>query len=120
VVSEGKETRIRLYGIDCPEKGQPYWRAAKEFATQAVAGKTVNIRPVDKDRWGRTVAWVFYDDVKCLNKDLLQAGMAWHYKRYSADQDLSDLEKAAQENKSGLWQDPGSKPPWEYRRRPHR
>jgi micrococcal nuclease len=81
----------------------------------AVAGKQVLIKPVSKDRYGRTVAWVFYDD-KCLNTELLRAGLAWHYKKYSKDQELADTESDAKLRKIGLWLEPDALPPWSFRR----
>ena len=80
-----------------------------------VFGKIVEIMPVDKDRYGRTVAWVFVDGVS-LNKELLKAGIAWHYKRYSKDKELSVLEVEARAARIGLWSDPHPFPPWEWRR----
>lgn len=56
---------------------------------------------VDKDRYGRTVAWV-YVEKKCLHEELLRSGLAWHYKKYSSDQRLSDMEKEAMQKKVGI------------------
>ena len=99
------QIRIRLYGIDCPESHQAFGNKAKQFTSSLVFGKTVKIEPVTKDRYGRTVAWV-YSDSKCLNEDLLMAGLAWHFKKYSTDKKLSDLEIEAKQNRAGLWSDP--------------
>jgi micrococcal nuclease len=115
IMNNGVQERIRLYGIDCPEKGQPYGQAAKKFTMNAVSGKQVLIKPVSKDRYGRIVAWVFYDD-KCLNKELLRTGLAWHYKKYSKDHELADIEVDARLRKAGLWIAPGAAPPWSFRR----
>jgi endonuclease YncB( thermonuclease family) len=115
VVSDGEETRIRLYGIDCPEKGQPYWRAAKDFVIQSVSGKNIQITVRGKDRYNRSIGVVFYDD-KCLNEELLKAGLAWHYKKYSNDQLYADLEMKAKQEKRGLWSEMNATAPWDYRR----
>ena len=78
--------------------------------------KQVKIEPVDKDRYGRIVAWVIVDGEN-LCEELVRAGLAWHYKKYSSHQSLADLEIQAQRKKIGLWSDPRPVPPWAYRRR---
>jgi len=116
VLKNGKQVKIRLASIDCPEKGQPYGQAAKKFTAGLVAGKVVKIWPTDTDRYGRTVAFVFVGD-KNLNKELLSAGLAWHYKKYSRDPELAKLEFQARSEKRGLWAEPDPVPPWEWRRK---
>jgi len=108
-------TKIRLYGIDCPEKGQAFGRIAKRFVSEMVFGRQVEIKPMDQDRYGRTVAWVYVDG-KNLNEVLVKVGLAWHYKKYSSDQSLADLEIKARQGRVGLWSDPDPIPPWQYRR----
>lgn len=109
------QIKIRLYGIDCPERRQAFGTKAKEFTSSLVFGQMVKIDPVTKDRYGRTVAWVFVNS-KCLNEELIKAGFAWHFKKYSSDKSLSDLEIEARQKKAGLWSDPNVVAPWEYRR----
>jgi len=117
VLKDGKQVKIRLASIDCPEmSGQPYGRAAKKFTARLVAGKIVKIWPTDTDRYGRTVAFVFVGD-KNLNKELLSAGLAWHYKKYSRDPELVKLEFDARSNRRGLWAEPEPVPPWDWRRK---
>ncbi len=74
VLKDGKQIKIRLAAIDCPEKGQPYGSAAKKFTAKLVSGKVVKVWPTDTDRYDRTVAFVFVGD-KNLNKELLSAGL---------------------------------------------
>jgi endonuclease YncB( thermonuclease family) len=107
--------KIRLYGIDCPERGQTYGAKAKRLTSDMVSGKMVEIKAVDTDRYKRSVAWVTVAG-KSLNEELVRAGLAWHYKRYSSDQVLAELERQARKSRVGLWADPHSIPPWEYRR----
>ena len=54
--------KIRLYGIDCPEKRQPLGKRAKQFTSDMVFGKTVGVNRIDTDRYGRTAALVAVDD----------------------------------------------------------
>ena len=68
------------------------------------------------DRFGRTVGEVTLLDGRILNRELLSAGLAWWYRKYSKDQSLADLEQKAREKKIGLWQDENPIPPWEFRR----
>ena len=115
VMHDGKAEKIRLYGIDCPEKNQPFGKKAKWFASDLVFKKIVEVKALNKDRYGRTIAWVYVNGT-CLNEELLKAGLAWHYKRYSKEKNLSLLEERARVMKIGLWSDPHSIPPWEWRR----
>jgi len=117
VIHYGKPEKIRLYGIDCPEKKQAYGKKAKQFTAKLVFKQIVNVKPVTTDRYGRTIAWLYVGD-KSLNKELLKAGLAWHYKRYSQDEDLAVLEAEARKNKIGLWNDKHPMPPWDFRRKP--
>lgn len=117
VLQDGKEqVRIRLHGIDCPERGQAFATKAKQFTSDLVFGKTVEIKPTDTDQYGRIIAWV-YVGPKCINEEILKAGLAWHYKRYSKEHHLAELEDQAREKKIGLWSDPYHVPPWEWRRK---
>ena len=119
VMHEGKAERIRLYGIDCPERKQAYGQKAKKFTSDMVFGKTVEVLQVDTDRYGRTIAWVYIGGKggRNLNQDLVGVGLAWHYVRYALDNpELKRLQADARENKRGLWKNPRSIPPWEYRK----
>lgn len=116
VLKDGKQVKIRLASIDCPEKGQPYGHAATKFTSNMVAGNVVKIWSTDTDRYGRTVAFVFVGD-KNLNKELLSAGLAWHYKKYSRDPELAKLEFAARSKRIGLWAESNPVSPWEWRRK---
>jgi len=100
VLKDGKQIKIRLASIDCPEKGQPYSQVARKFTAKLIAGKIVKVWPTDTDRYGRTVAFVFADGVD-VNKELLKAGLAWHYKHYSRDPELAKLEFEARSKKVG-------------------
>jgi len=105
---------VRLYGVDCPEKRQSFGRRATQFTKDMVLDKIVNISPVTTDKYGRTIAWVYING-KCLDKELLKAGLAWHYKKYCKNKELAILEEEARAKKIGLWQEPNPVPPWEWR-----
>ncbi len=119
VLQDGRAVPIRLYGIDCPEKHQAFGRKAKDYTSKLVFGKLVEVRPVTRDRWGRTVAWIHVGE-RCLNEEILRAGYAWHFKRYSQDVRLAELESKARTARAGLWSEPAPVPPWEFRKSRHR
>lgn len=119
VMKGGKAVRIRLFGVDCPERGQDFYKRAKEFTSDMVYGRVVEVRPVDQDDYGRLVAWVSLEG-KTLNEELVSAGMAWWYKRYAPkEKELARLEKQARKGRKGLWSLPDPTPPWEFRRSGH-
>src|SRR5437867_2747586 len=117
VMHKGKEEKIRLYGIYCPEKGQPYGTKAKQFTSEKVFGKTVVVYVRGFDKYGRTIGDVILPGRRVLNQELVAAGLAWWYKKYAPRDDmLRELEKQARTKKLGLWADPNSLPPWEWRK----
>jgi endonuclease YncB( thermonuclease family) len=76
VMQNGHALKIRLAGIDCPEKGQPFGQAAKRFVLDLVAQKAVTVQVETKDRFGRSVAEVMLSDGRSLNRELVRAGYA--------------------------------------------
>lgn len=116
LTASNRQVRIRLHGIDCPEKNQPFGQVAKKFASNAIFGKTVRVDSLDTDRYGRTIGMVWYDEpTKNLNEELLKAGVAWHYKRYDQNPKWAKLEQDAKDAKIGLWQSNSALAPWDWR-----
>jgi len=116
VLKDKAPVRIRLYGIDCPEHGQDFGTRAKQFTSDKVFGKTVEVVPVEKDRYERQVAKIYIDG-KYLNQMIVAEGFAWWYKRYAPnDVDLKEAENGARSSKKGLWSHPNPIPPWKFRR----
>ena len=107
--------KIRLSGIDAPERGQAYGKRAKEHLEFLVAGKQVIAIVESKDRYGRYVA-----SLKVQSKDvcaeMLTAGYAWHYKQYDNNKYYDELQREAKKAKRGLWLDKKPQAPWEYRK----
>ncbi len=56
-------------------------------------------------------------DGRSLNQELVTAGLAWWFRKYSQDLRLGELERQAREAKLGLWAEPHPVPPWESRKR---
>jgi endonuclease YncB( thermonuclease family) len=121
ILSEGNvQHKIRLQGIDAPERKQAYGTKSKERLSESVAGRFVVVEYDKKDRYGRIIGKVLIGGKDaCLEQ--IRAGLAWHYKKYQKEQPESDrilyseAENNAREAKRGLWQDPHALAPWEYR-----
>lgn len=109
--------RIRLSGIDCPEKGQAYSKKAKQVASALVFGKDVTLQIHGKDKYGRTLADVLLTDGTNVNHELVKQGWCWWYRKYApSDKELERLEAEARDARKGLWVDPVPIPPWVYRK----
>lgn len=116
VMRDGRAVKIRLYGIDAPEKTQAFGQRAKQFTGEAVFGKVVTVKVHDTDRYGRTVAEIIEPDGKSLNEELVRAGLAWWYRNFAKkEQRFEVLEQEARAAKRGLWADAHPVPPWEFR-----
>jgi endonuclease YncB( thermonuclease family) len=119
VMHNGRAEKIRLNGIDCPEKGQPFGTKAKQFTSEMVFGKEVTVQDHGKDnkKYRRTLGDIILPDGRSLNRELVTAGFAWWYRKYSKDTSLGQLEEEARSAKRGLWADPNPVPPWCYRKK---
>lgn len=116
VLLDDKTTqRLRLNGIDAPERGQPFGNNAKQFLSDRIGGQLIQITPLDTDRYGRTIAELNHNHER-ITLALVRQGLAWHYVRYSDDPDLDAAQREAQANARGLWSDPRHVPPWEWRK----
>ena len=112
--------KIRLVGIDAPEKAQPYGQISKRNLSDLIYGKEVHVEWTKKDRYQRTLGKIILDgqDV-CLEQ--VKRGMAWHYKKYQRDQTkedqvlYSEAETKARSAKLGLWADPNPIEPSVFR-----
>ena len=118
ILHNGKAQRIRLYGIDCPEKGQPFGKVAKWATSALVFGRTVTVQGHGKDKYKRLVADVLLADDTSVNHKLVKDGWCWWYRKYAPDDSvLEAVETEAREANRGLWIDPRPIPPWEWRKR---
>jgi endonuclease YncB( thermonuclease family) len=116
VLVDQRPIKIRLHGIDCPEHGQPFGQKAKQFTSDLAFKKTVTVRQVDKDKYGRIVGDITLPDGSSLNREIIKAGYAWWFRQYSTDASLGQLEDEARRAKIGLWADPNPIAPWEWRK----
>lgn len=120
--SDEKRYKIRLQGIDAPEKKQSYGMACKDKLAAMVLNRRVDVEAYKTDRYKRVVAKVMVDD-KDMALELIRQGCGWHYKAYADEQSWRDqrsyasAEKQARNNKQGLWQAVRPQAPWDYRKR---
>jgi micrococcal nuclease len=116
LLAEGKTYRIRLYGIDCPERNQPYYRQAKLTLGKLCSNQTLTVKYSGKDRNGRIIGNIYTSSNNYINLQMIQQGMAWHFKKYSTEKNLADAELKARKEKVGLWKDKQPIAPWEWRK----
>lgn len=110
--------KIRLNGIDAPEKKQDYGSVSKNFIGDLIYDKKVWVITNGKDRYGRTIGTIYLSESmngKSVNEMSLENGMSWHYKKYDNNIFWSNLELKAKEGKVGLWKLPNPIPPWSFR-----
>ena len=109
--------KVRLFGIDAPEIGQPFARASKEKLSALTFGKTVRLISHGKDNYGRLLAEVLLADKTNVNREMVRTGMALYFRRYTQSRLLEAVENEARRERRGVWSDDSTVPPWEYRRR---
>ena len=122
LTSDNETHKIRLSGIDAPEKKQAFGNKSKQALSDLIDGKTVNIEYNKLDRYQRVVGKITFDG-QDVNLRQIKLGLAWHYKKYEKEQDVEDRsiyadeEYLAQRDKRGLWADQNPTAPWDYRKR---
>lgn len=119
--SRNTQHKIRLAGIDAPEKKQDFGQVSKRALSDLVFGKQVSVDWIKEDRYGRIVG-----KVRLLERDInlkqIKNGMAWFYRKYQNElsqedrQDYLHAEEDASKSQLGLWQLTDPVPPWEFRK----
>jgi len=119
--AQNTQHKIRLQGIDAPEKAQPFGNKSKQSLHEMVHGKQVLVDYQKKDKYGRVVGKVLLNSVDvCLEQ--VKRGMAWHYKQFANEQSKTDqegyaqAELTAQAQSIGLWKEKSPTPPWVFRK----
>ena len=119
-----EQFKIRLGGIDAPEKNQAFGNVSKQSLSEMVAGKEVNVVYNKRGRYGRIIGKVLLNN-EDVNLMQVKRGLAWHYKQYEREQEVEDRalyaqgEYLAQKDRLGLWNDNKPMPPWDFRKIPH-
>jgi endonuclease YncB( thermonuclease family) len=113
--------KVRLSGIDAPEKSQPFGNRSKESLSELVFKKSVTVDGDKKDRYGRSVGKVIANGLD-VNLIQIERGMAWFYRQYQREQSPEDrklydaAEAEAKRVQLGFWRDEEPMPPWDYRK----
>jgi len=118
VLYKGKPVKIRLAHIDAPEhkKKQAFGVQAKKALSNLCFRQIVIVHSEKLDRYGRLIALVINNKKQIVNQEMVKLGMAWHFKKYSNDNQYAQLEIQARKQKKGLWQLANPTPPWEWRK----
>jgi endonuclease YncB( thermonuclease family) len=114
LTAEKEQVKVRLHGIDAPERKQAFGTKARERLAELAMGKTATASGSKRDKYGRTVASLSVDG-RDIGEQLVAEGLAWHYVRYSDDRRLAEAERKARAARLGLWRDADPVPPWEWR-----
>lgn len=115
-VLDGDLIKVRLYGVDAPEKDQDFGYESKKALMNYVSNKTIEIDIKSKDRYGRSVG-ILYVDGRNINEELLRDGYVWYYEQYDKNNERSRLlQENAMKNKLGLFSKKGYIEPWKFRK----
>lgn len=121
LASNHARIRVRLTGIDAPDRNQDFGMRARKNLADKVFGKTVELHIRGKDNLKQTLGLVLLDD-KDINESMVEDGYAWFYRKY-ADQIPKDestrydeAETAAKSKKLGLWAAQNPVAPWDFRK----
>lgn len=97
--------KIRLLGINTPEKTNPYYKEAKDYLKN-IENKSIEIQrdKTDLDKYDRKLRYIFYEN-QLINVDILQQGLATSFMTEDLvyKEKLINAEKFAKENEIGLW-----------------
>ena len=117
--------KVRLERIDAPESDQPYGKEATDYLAKLIKGRTVRVEWVKKDRYGRILGIVYYDQPgnpnskpnrQDINLTMVSTGNAWHYSYFDQTPAYAAAESAAKEKKLGLWASDNVVSPYEWRK----
>lgn len=121
-VLDANKTRhkVRLSGIDAPERKQAFGNASRKYLADLVAAKDVCVSGDKKDRYERLIGTIIVDG-QSANFKMIQGGYAWHFKKYESEQTQMEREvfaaeeTAARSSAVGLWSEPDPIAPWDWR-----
>lgn len=109
------QLKIRIFGIDAPEKKQAYGNKSKEFLSSLIFGKSISIDVQSKDGYGRYLAYVYSPEGKDVSLLMIHEGMAWHFTKYDNNEVYEAAQAVAKKARRGLWADPSPIAPWDFR-----
>jgi endonuclease YncB( thermonuclease family) len=118
--TDRQQHKIRLAGIDAPEKRQDFGNRSKQSLSDLAYRRQAIVETGKTDRYGRLIGKVLVMG-QDVNLEQVRRGMAWHYKAYQREQVPADrqayaaAEDTARVTRTGLWAIPNPTPPWEFR-----
>lgn len=107
--------KIRLAGIDAPEKQQAYGVQSKIYLEHLIADRDVSIKVLSCDQYGRYVGKIYLNG-KDINGEMIRSGYAWHYNHFDSNPVYAGFMLDAQRSNRGLWQEVHPTPPWIFRK----
>ena len=114
----GQKIKLRLWGIDAPERRQAYGKQARVWLAAMVSGRRIEAQAKDIDVYNRLVALVWVDG-QSVNEEMVRQGAAWVYSRYCREEICDSwrgLQDDARSARRGLWANKRAIPPWQKRR----
>jgi endonuclease YncB( thermonuclease family) len=121
LTEDKQQLKIRLAGIDTPEKKQAFGTKARDHLASRIFKHDVEVDLRKKDQYGRYIGVIYISGVD-INQSMIQDGYAWFYKHYAKDQPKEEAQRYAKaeadarSKQRGLWSDPNPVPPWEFRK----
>lgn len=116
IAQSGKHPgKVRLAGIDAPEKAQPFGMKSRQALVDLILNREVLVATVATDKYGRLVAQLMLDG-RSINQQQVRTGMAWEYSHFHRDQEYIELQREARQARRGLWSQPEPTPPWVWRK----
>lgn len=115
LTTDNERIKIRLLGIDAPERGQDFGTKARQHLNELCYGKTVIVEKDGKDQYGRLLGVVYVEGIN-VNENMVRNGLAWYYRHFVNDPRLDSLEKLARSEKLNIWSMKNPTPPYEFRK----
>lgn len=103
LVNDNEQVKIRIDGIDAPEKKQDFGNRAKQYLSDMIWNQELIVKVTKKDRYGRSIGKVSTPEIQDVGLEMIKAGLAWQYRDYNKDESYAKAERLAREKKKGLW-----------------
>ena len=116
LVNGNEQVKIRIDGIDAPEKKQAFGNRAKEYLSGMIWEQELTVNVTKKDKWKRSIGKVSTPEIQDVGLEMIKAGCAWQYREYTNDASYAEAERLARESKKGLWLDKNPIRPQDFRK----
>lgn len=115
LVNGKEQVKVRIDGIDAPEKGQAYGNRAKEYLSNLIWGDSITVKVTKTDRYGRSIGKVSTSTIQDVGLEMIKAGYAWQYRDYNNDISYTTAENHSRKKLKGLWRDKNPIRPQDFR-----